>query len=132
MGVFIFILGIKWFRQRLLILIDELFYLDVHHYCATLLYPKCKLLKFCTTTERTRCHEYIRQQLRTSRDADITAKSFGNPSEPKQKEFKIADTIFVCFEDDRSIDDGQIRRDSEYESDEYDFNPVESNELDQY
>ncbi|CAF3431492.1 unnamed protein product [Rotaria socialis] len=125
--------GIKWFRERFLILIDELFCLDVRHYCATLLNPKYKLLKFCTKDERTRCHEYIRQQLKILTDAGTTAKSYKTPSEPQQKVFKTADTIFACFEDDYSNDEVQNDlQDSPYESDEYEFNTVQFDELDRY
>ncbi|CAF2053253.1 unnamed protein product, partial [Rotaria magnacalcarata] len=125
--------GIKWFRERFLILIDEIFCLDVRHYCATLLNPKYKLLKFCTKGERTRCHEYIRQQLKILTDVGTTAKSYKTPSEPQQKVFKTADTIFACFEDDYSNDEVQNDlQDSPYESDEYEFNAVQFDELDRY
>ncbi|CAF4962871.1 unnamed protein product [Rotaria sp. Silwood1] len=95
--------GIKWFRERLLLLIDELFNLDVRHYCATMLHPKYKLLKSCTIEERSQCHQYI------------------------------PDALFTYFEDDQppntSTGGGE---DYEYDSDEYGSNTNQFDELDQY
>ncbi|CAF5133285.1 unnamed protein product, partial [Rotaria sp. Silwood1] len=84
--------GIKWFRERFLHLIDELFNLDVRHYCATMLHPKYKLLKSCTAEERSQCHKYVRQQLKILHDVNLPSKSHEPPPEPQQKKFKSADT----------------------------------------
>ncbi|CAF3546071.1 unnamed protein product [Rotaria sp. Silwood1] len=82
--------GIKWFRERLLLLIDELFNLDVRHYCATMLHPKYKLLKSCTIEERSQCHQYIRRQLNILHDTNLRHKSHEPSPEPQQKKIKIS------------------------------------------
>ncbi|CAF1097199.1 unnamed protein product [Adineta steineri] len=61
--------GIRWFRERLLKLIDELCVLDVRHYCATMLHPKHRLLKNCLQNELSQCHKYVREQLKIIRNA---------------------------------------------------------------
>ncbi|CAF2828050.1 unnamed protein product, partial [Rotaria sp. Silwood2] len=114
-------------------LIDELFNLDVRHYCATIWHPKYKLLKRCTTDERSQCHKYVRQQLRILRDEDIPPKPCEPPSEPQQKKFKTVDTLFTCFQHDYAHDNLKDNRvECDYESDEYEYDTNQLNELDQY
>ncbi|CAF4061823.1 unnamed protein product, partial [Rotaria sp. Silwood2] len=114
-------------------LIDELFNLDVRHYCATIWHPKYKLLKRCTTDERSQCQKYVRQQLRILRDEDIPPKPCEPPSEPQQKKFKTVDTLFTCFQHDYAHDNLKDNRvECDYESDEYEYDTNQLNELDQY
>jgi hypothetical protein len=117
----------------LLKLIDELFVLDVRHYCATMLHPKYRLLKNCTEYERAQCHKYVREQLKVIRDTHSTTDSYDTTANPPQKKFKTADTIFDRFEDDYLNDGSNDKVESvDYESDEYEFNMKQSDELDRY
>ncbi|CAF3886290.1 unnamed protein product [Rotaria sp. Silwood1] len=125
--------GITWFRERLLKLIDELFVLDVRHYCATMLHPKYRLLKNCTEEERSQCHKYVREQLKIIRDSDSTIDAYKQTAVPPPKKFKTADTLFARFEDDCPFDtpDEKVQL-IDYSSDEYEFNIKQSDELDRY
>ncbi|CAF4163573.1 unnamed protein product, partial [Rotaria sordida] len=125
--------GITWFRERLLKLIDELFVLDVRHYCATMLHPKYRLLKNCTEEERSQCHKYVREQLKIIRDSDSTIDAYKQTAVPPPKKFKTADTLFDRFEDDCPFDtsDEKVQL-IDYSSDEYEFNIKQSDELDRY
>ncbi|CAF4547775.1 unnamed protein product, partial [Rotaria sp. Silwood2] len=125
--------GIKWFRERLLKLIDELFVLDVRHYCSTMLHPKYRLLKNCTKEERSQCHKYVREQLKIMRSTPSTTDTYKQTADPPSKKFKTADTLFARFEDDCSRDTSDGKAESnEYESDEYELNIKQSDELDRY
>jgi hypothetical protein len=108
--------------------------LDVRHYCATLLHPKYRLLKICTENERVQCHKYIREQLNLIRSTTTTTTtSVDALSQPPTKKFKRNEDFFSRFEDDypsniRSPEDDQSSNDS----DEYDYDIKQSDELDRY
>jgi hypothetical protein len=47
--------------------------LDVCHYCATVLHPKYRSLKSCSKEERLKCHQYIREQIKSISDSSTIA-----------------------------------------------------------
>ncbi|CAF3890321.1 unnamed protein product [Rotaria sp. Silwood1] len=124
--------GIKWFRERLLELLDDMIVLDVRHYCATMLHPKYRSLKSCSKEERLQCQQYIREQLKIIGDVSTPA-IFEDRSEPAQKKMKLAADLFSRFEDDNSCDiEVNEGEEAGYESDEYVFNKKKPDELDKY
>ncbi|CAF3896809.1 unnamed protein product [Rotaria sp. Silwood1] len=124
--------GIKWFRERLLELLDDMIVLDVRHYCATMLHPKYRSLKSCSKEERLQCQQYIREQLKIIGDVSTPA-TFEDRSEPAQKKMKLAADLFSRFEDDNSCDiEVNEGEEAGYESDEYVFNKKKPDELDKY
>ncbi|CAF1227465.1 unnamed protein product [Rotaria sordida] len=56
--------GITWFRERLLLLLKEMFVLDIRHVVATLLHPLYRSLKKFSNYIKNQCHQYIRRQIR--------------------------------------------------------------------
>jgi hypothetical protein len=129
----IFILGIKWFRERLLDLLNDMIVLDIRHYSATMLHPKYRCLKSCTKEERLQCEEYIREQLKIISDTSSATTLEEELAEPAQKKFKEADDLFSRFEDDYSYDVHENEDETAgYESDEYPFNNKKQDELDKY
>lgn len=106
--------------------------LDVRHYCATLLHPKYRLLTNCTENERAQCHKYIREQLTLIRSA-VTKDPVNTPPEPPMKKFKKGEDFFSRFEDDHPSNSCLTKDDhSGNESEEYDFDIKQSDELDRY
>jgi len=97
------------------------------------LHPKYRLLKNCTTEERSQCHKYVREQLKLLRDTYLVEGACDYPAEPKSKKVKLADTLFTRFEDDNLHDIFHNQGDeNEYDSDEYEYNTNHSDELDIY
>ncbi|CAF2270394.1 unnamed protein product [Rotaria magnacalcarata] len=92
---------IKWFRERILGLLNDMVVLDIRHYCSTMLHPKYRSLKCCTNEERLRCQQYIREQLKIIGGIATTA-TVVQEVEPPPKKFKVADDLFSRFEDDNS------------------------------
>ena len=108
-----------------------MFTLDIRHYCSTLLHPKYRSLKGCTEYERSQCHKYIREQLNMIRSSTTTLNQETN--EPEPKKFKKTEDLFSRFEDDCPLNTSIIQHDeSGGESDEYDFDVKQSDELDRY
>ena len=106
--------------------------LDVRHYCATLLHPKYRLLKNCNENERVQCHKYIREQLNILRPTTV-ADSVQSTSEPPLKKFKKNEDFFSRFEEDYPLNNTQPKdNQSGNESEEYDYDIKQSDELDRY
>ncbi|CAF1033919.1 unnamed protein product [Adineta steineri] len=104
--------SIRWFRERLLKLVDELCVIDVHHYC---------------------CHKYVREQLKIIRNVQSSSETLQQTADSHPKRSKTADSIFVCFKDDYSHGFRENNAECfEYESDEYEFCEKQSDELDRY
>lgn len=55
--------GIQFFRSRIYQLLYTMFTLEPIYLAATLLHPKCRLLKKCHSNEVRECHFYIRNRL---------------------------------------------------------------------
>ena len=124
-------LGIKWLRERVLILFNEMFILDVRHYCSTLLHPKYRLLKGCNENERAQCHKFIREQLKILRSS--AAESVRESVAPEPNKFRKNEDLFSRFEEDHPLNNSFIKYDPcSSESDEYDFDVKQSDELDRY
>ncbi|CAF0803383.1 unnamed protein product [Adineta steineri] len=127
------VLGIRWFRECLLKLIDEFCVLDVRHYYATMLHPKYGLLKNRSQEKLSQCHKYVREQLKIIRNAQSTPETLQQTADPHPERFKTADSIFARFENDYSHGSRENNVECfEYESDEYDLSGKQSNELDRY
>jgi hypothetical protein len=73
--------------------------LDVRHYCANLLHPKYRSLRSCSKEERLKCHQYIREQMKSISDSSTIA-TIQQEVEPASKKLKLADDLFSQFEDD--------------------------------
>ena len=114
-----------------MILFNEMFTLDVRHYCSTLLHPKYRSLKGCNENERSQCHKYIREQLNIIRSS--ATESTRETLAPEPKKFKKHEDLFSRFEDDHPLNNSFLQHDaSGSESDEYDFDIKQSDELDRY
>ncbi|CAF4383483.1 unnamed protein product, partial [Adineta steineri] len=52
--------GIKWFRERLLTLVNEMIVLDVRQVAATLLHPRYRSLKKVPDHVKDQCYKHVR------------------------------------------------------------------------
>ncbi len=85
MLLFIFV-EITWFREQLLLLLKEMFVLDIRHVLATMLHPRYRYLENFPDHITTQCHKYIRRQARQLRDkAEIEVQLQQKSSEPTRK-----------------------------------------------
>jgi hypothetical protein len=109
----------------------EMFTLDVRHYCSTVLHPKYRSLKGCSENERSQCHRYVREQLKIIRSSasDSSRESLAH----ELKRFKKNEDLFSRFEEDHPLNNSFIQQDDcGSDSDEYDFDTKQSDELDLY
>src|ERR1700722_15549754 len=95
---FSFSVGITWFRERLLLLLNEMFVLDIRHVAATLLHPRYRSLKGMPDHIKNQCFKYVRQQVRQLRDKAAVVKSEQQSLEPPKKKFKNDKDLFSRFE----------------------------------
>ena len=96
--------------------------LDILHYRATMLHPKCRSLKTCTNKERYLCCKCICDQLKILHGEYFTSNTHEYPFETQQKKLKTTDILFACFEDDSlCIEDSSSDTNEtfDHESDEY-------------
>jgi hypothetical protein len=130
--LYFILLGITWFRERLLLLLKEMFVLDIRHVAATLLHPRYRCLKNFPDHIKTQCHKYIRRQIRQLRDkAEVEVQLQRKPPEPPQKKFKNKINLFSRFES-QNLDEEFKNDDNSSGSDEYDYDIKKSDELDRY
>ena len=128
--MFVSLLGITWLRERLLIMFNEMFDLDIQHYCSTLLHPKYRSLKGCSDNEHSQCYKFIREQLNMTRSS--TTQSTQERT-PERKKLKETEHFFSRIENGYPINTSFIHPDgSGDESDEYKFDIKKSDELDRY
>ncbi len=93
-----FLLGIKWFQERLLLLMKEMFVLDIRHVAATLLHPRYRCLKKFPDHIKNQCHRYIRRQVRRLRDeAELEIQLQQKSTEPTKTKFKSDKSLFSRF-----------------------------------
>ncbi|CAF4052179.1 unnamed protein product, partial [Rotaria sordida] len=123
---------ITWFRKRLLLLLKEMFVLDIRHIVATLLHPFYRSLKKFPDYIKNQCHQYIRRQIRLLKAEAETEEQLRQPLEPSKKKLKGDQNIFSRFESGNC--DEEIMKDNKSgsESDVYDFDIKKGDELDRY
>ncbi|CAF2915108.1 unnamed protein product [Rotaria sp. Silwood2] len=124
--------GITWFRERLLLLLKEMFVLDIRHIVATLLHPLYRSLKKFPDYIKNQCHQYIRRQIRLLKAEAETEEQLRQPLEPSKKKLKGDKNIFSRFESGNCDEEIMKNNKSGSESDEYDFNIKKGDELDRY
>lgn len=128
----LFVLEVKWFRERLLLLLKEMFVLDIRHVVATLLHPHYRSLKKFPDHVKTQCHRYIRRQIRQLREeAEIEIQLQQKSSEPTAKRFKGAKNLFSRFESE-NIDEDINQDENSSGSEEFEYHLKKSDELDRY
>jgi hypothetical protein len=128
-----FFSGISWFRERLLLLLKDMFVLDIRHVVATLLHPRYRSLKKIPDHIKNQCYRYVRRQVKQLRDAaEIEEQVQQKPSEPPSKKFKSDKNLFSRFESEYY--DGELKDNnaSGSESDEFEFDFKKGDELDRY
>jgi hypothetical protein len=59
----LFIAGIRFFRHRLIELLESMFVLEPIHFAATFLHPRYRFLRKCSHAEIKSCHAYVRRQI---------------------------------------------------------------------
>lgn len=95
--------SIRFIRLRLLDLFDNMFDLDLRHYCATLLHPCYRQLKGCTNGERDQVHTYVRVEMkRISAKSKEQQKQDAQPTQSKKP--KVQHSILQQYEDDDNDD----------------------------
>ena len=110
---------------------NEMFNLDIRHYCGTLLHPKYRSLKGCSEHDRSQCYKYIREQLNFIRS--LTTHATQEAASPEHKKFKQNQDLFSRFEDDYPMNTSIINHhESGDDSNEYEFDIKKSDELDRY
>ncbi|CAF4618940.1 unnamed protein product [Rotaria socialis] len=80
--------GIEILRLRILDLLNVMFTLDIHHYVATLLHPKYRQLKGCTSNEREQAYKYIRKHIHTTVKQNEQQQDDFEPSGSEDYSFK--------------------------------------------
>ncbi|CAF1195155.1 unnamed protein product [Rotaria sordida] len=125
--------GITWFRQRLLLLLKEMFILDIRHVVATLLHPRYRSLKRFPDHIKNQCHTYVRKKIRQLRDkAEMEIELQPKLSEPTAKKFKNGNNLFSRFESENFDEDSKNVNGSDSGSDEFEYNIKKGDELDRY
>ncbi|CAF1275734.1 unnamed protein product [Rotaria sordida] len=125
--------GITWFRQRLLLLLKEMFILDIRHVVATLLHPRYRSLKRFPDHIKNQCHTYVRKKIRQLRDkAEMEIELQPKLSEPTAKQFKNGNNLFSRFESENFDEDSKNVNGSDSDSDEFEYNIKKGDELDRY
>lgn len=61
--VYISCLGMRFFRIRLLELLESMFKLEPIHFAAAFLHPRYRFLRRCSNSEIKACHNYIRREM---------------------------------------------------------------------
>ena len=110
MNRIVFLLGITWFRQRLLLLLKEIFSLDIRYIVATLLHPRYRSLKKFPDHVKVQCHKYVRiqiSQLRAKAELDVQLQS--KLAEPPVKKLKKIITIYSVDLNRRNLMTNQER-----------------------
>ena len=129
----VFLLGITWFRQRLLLLLKEIFSLDIRYIVATLLHPRYRSLKKFPDHVKVQCHKYVRiqiSQLRAKAESDVQLQS--KLAEPPVKKLKNNNNLFSRFESENLDDESRKNNESDSGSDECEYNINKGDELDHY
>ncbi|CAF1471176.1 unnamed protein product [Adineta steineri] len=125
--------GIKWFRERLLTLVNEMIVLDVRQVAATLLHPRYRSLKKVPDHVKDQCYKHVRQQVWQFREkAEAEQENQKNLSEPPQKKQKKEKNMLSRFESGNFSEETVDRTGSGDESDEYDYQIKKGDELDRY
>lgn len=124
-----FIPGINFFWNRIHGLLDEMLTLDMRHYAATLLHPKYRSLKMCNETERSECHSYVRQRIKTIQIEQIESIE-QQSNRPIVKRFKS--DVFSRCESNTFDNDDEVGGESGNESEEYPLVPKKTDEFDRY
>lgn len=63
-NTFFLILGIRFFRLRLLELLEKMFFLEPIHFAAAFLHPRYRHLRKCSDSQINSCKNYVRRQIK--------------------------------------------------------------------
>ncbi|CAF1143835.1 unnamed protein product [Adineta ricciae] len=111
--------GIRWFRERLLSLLNEMVVLDIRQVTAMLLHPRYRSLKKIPDHVKDQCYKYVRQQVWELREKgkleEENQKDLLEPPEKKQRKEK---NILSRFESGNLNEETTVRTGSGDESDE--------------
>ncbi|CAF4477081.1 unnamed protein product, partial [Rotaria socialis] len=70
--------GIRFFRLRLVELLESMFTLEPIHFAATFLHPRYRYLRKCTSAEINSCKAYIRKQIKEIAEQEKIKKMIRN------------------------------------------------------
>ncbi|CAF2884827.1 unnamed protein product [Rotaria sp. Silwood2] len=125
--------GIKWFRERLLSLLNEMIVLDIRQVAATLLHPRYRSLKKIPDHVKDQCYKYVRRQVRQLRDkVEVEEENRQQSSEPPAKRLKKERNMFSRFESGDLSEEAGEHNESSNESAEFECNIKKGDELDRY
>lgn len=125
-------LELKWFRHRLLLLLKEMFVLDIRHVAATLLHPHYRCLRKFPDDIKNRCHRFIREQIKKLREeSEIEVQLQQDLLEPSVKKFKDDNNFFSRFESG-SLGETADHNESSSGSEEFAYDMKKGDELDRY
>ncbi|CAF2099479.1 unnamed protein product [Rotaria magnacalcarata] len=124
--------GIKWFRERLLVLLTEMIVLDIRHVAATFLNPRYRSLKKLPDYVKEQCFQYIRRKIRQIREKQAQQQHQKQFSEPQNKRLKVEKDFFARFESASLSEEFADNNTSGNETEEYDYSVRKGDELDRY
>ncbi|CAF2972666.1 unnamed protein product, partial [Rotaria sp. Silwood2] len=125
--------GIKWFRERLLSLLNEMIVLDIRQVAATLLHPRYRSLKKIPDHVKDQCYKYVRRQVRQLRDkVEVEEENRQQSSEPPAKRLKKERNMFSRFESGDLSEEAGEQNESSNESVEFEYSIKKGDELDRY
>ncbi|CAM4774537.1 unnamed protein product [Rotaria magnacalcarata] len=124
--------GIKWFRERLLVLLTEMIVLDIRHVAATFLNPRYRSLKKLPDYVKEQCFQYIRRKIRQIREKQAQQQHQKQFSEPQNKRLKVEKDFFARFESESLSEEFTDNNTSGNETEEYDYSIRKGDELDRY
>ncbi|CAF3061091.1 unnamed protein product [Rotaria sp. Silwood2] len=110
--------GIKFFRLRLLALLNSMFDIDIRHYASVFLHPKYHTLKYCTKEEIRLTHKFIRDEIKVINHSlpSASLKVITQPQKKKRElfeQFTYDNTFDVseeCDDDDESFRNDSINK----------------------
>ncbi|CAF5182972.1 unnamed protein product [Rotaria magnacalcarata] len=70
--------GIRFFRFRLLELLDSMFVLEPIHFAAAFLHPRYRHLRKCSTAQINSCKNYVRRQMQEIEEREKLKRLFQN------------------------------------------------------
>ncbi|CAF0849633.1 unnamed protein product [Rotaria sordida] len=120
--------GIKFFRLRLLSLLNSMFDIDIRHYASVFLHPKYHTLKYCTKEEIRLTHKFVRDEIKAMNHLSLPALPEAVVQPPK----KTQRQLFEQFTYDNTFDFPEQHDDDDGEPSANYFNNRTADEVTQY
>ena len=104
--------GLRFFRLRIIKMLNDMVEIDSMHYAAAMLHPKYRHLKMCSASERQGCKRFIRALMKKMSDREqISGKSIvpsqsSNADEPPIKRTRFGQEFETGNLSDELEDDG--------------------------